>query len=78
MKAQIDLSTAPLLTIHDVGELCRNAELAKRGVYHGWLRHCAKSSEGSTGIYLYKRSAVDAFLARIMSGEVPPSRKESA
>lgn len=78
MKATIDLSTAPLLTIHDVGELCRNVELAKRGVHHGWLRHCVKSAEGTSGIYLYRRQEVDAFLTRIMSGEVPPSRKVAA
>lgn len=78
MKATIDLSTAPLLTIHDVGELCRNAELARRAVHHGWLEHCAKSAEGSTGIYLYRRADVDRFIARIMCGEVPPSRKVAA
>lgn len=77
MKATIDLSTAPLLTLQDIGELCRNLELAKRGYHHGWLQYCVKSAEGRSGIPLFTRAVVDRFLARIIAGEIPPSRKET-
>lgn len=72
-EGTLDLATCPLLTIADVGMLCRNLELAKRGAYHGWLKPCVRTAESTRGYVLYQRRSVDAFLARIINGEVPPA-----
>lgn len=74
MSAILDLATAPLLTLKDVGQLTRNLDCAKRAVYHGWLRPCCNTSPtgGGGGKYLYSRRDVSAFIAKLECGQVPP------
>lgn len=76
-KTTIDLSTCPLLTLADIGELLRSGELAKRCLYHGWIKPVAASG-GERGTNLFARKDVDTLVARIMAGEVPPSRRGEA
>jgi hypothetical protein len=66
-----DLSTCPLLTATDLGVLLRNADLAKRCIYHGWISSCANTGEVK-GKRLYKRKDVDTLLSKIENGQVPP------
>ena len=70
MSASIDLTTCPLLTRQDIGQLCRNLDLAKRGIHHGWLTPAVRTG-ATKGKLLYTRAEVDRFIARLETGEVP-------
>lgn len=72
MKGTIDLSTCPLLSLRDMGELFRNLDLAKRAIRAGWIKPCVRTAESNRGISLFARRDVDAVLARIIGGDLPP------
>jgi hypothetical protein len=66
-----DLATCPFLTATDLGVLLRNADLAKRCIFHGWISSCCNTGT-LKGKYLYSRKAVDALLSKIEDGLKPP------
>jgi hypothetical protein len=72
MNAILDLCSAPLLTQDDLGTLLRVKDLARRAIYHGWIKPCARSSDGGSSKPLYNRPDVDALIAKVSAGEVPP------
>ena len=72
MSATLDLCSAPLLTQDDIGTLLRVQDLARRAIYHGWIKPCARSGDGGSSKPLYNRADVDALIARVSTGEVPP------
>lgn len=74
MNTTLDLVSAPLLTQEDIGTLLRVQDLARRAVYHGWIKPCARSGDGGSSKPLYNRPDVDALIARVAAGEVPPQR----
>lgn len=76
----LDLNTAELLTQDDIGTMLRVNELARRAIYHGWIRPCARSGDGGSGSWLFTREEVRSLIARIKQGEVPPAipRKKDA
>ena len=83
MKSTIDLTTCPLLTFADLSELLRSKDLATRCTYHSWIKPTSNTAQSGNGKNLFSRSDVDALIARIMSGEVPPEyprpqKKEAA
>lgn len=71
--AILNLSTAELLTMDDVGTILRVKDLARRAVHHGWLTPCARSADGGSGSWLFSKESVDSLIARIKQGEVPPA-----
>ena len=71
-SAILDLNTAPFLGVDDLGVYLRSKELAKRSIYHGWIQYSVRTG-GTSGPYLFAREQVDALVARIRAGEVPPA-----
>jgi hypothetical protein len=68
----LNLTSAPLLTQEDLGTLLRVKDLARRAIYHGWIKPCARSAEGGSAKPLFARADVDSLIARVSTGEVPP------
>jgi hypothetical protein len=65
-----DVTTLPLLTSGDCAALFRVPELFLCALRAGWLKPCARRHK----IALYARADVDACIARIRAGEMPPAR----
>jgi hypothetical protein len=70
-RAIADVTTLPLLTPRDCAALFRVPEIFQRCVAAGWLEPCVSQHVTQ----LYDRRDVDKCIARILNGELPPSRK---
>lgn len=70
VSATADVTTLPLLTAKDCAALFRVPDIFTRAVQAGWLSPCASGGK----VALYARADVDACVARIRSGELPPAK----
>lgn len=71
MKAKLNLWRAPLLTLHDIGEMCGCMNIAKAGYYDGLIRPCVRIHDHTFHVLLFDKRTVERFLVRVEDGENP-------
>ena len=68
-----DLMRKPLLSHKDMEELVCYPALLTAALYSGWIKPIAETGDKGQGVKLYARKDADALIARLLSGEIPPS-----
>jgi hypothetical protein len=71
-----DLMRKPLLSHKEMEILVCYPALLTAALCAGWIAPIGKTGDKGQGVKLYSRQDADGLLARLLSGEMPPSPRK--